>query len=71
MTRGRNPTETVEDVIVAAKKTSGPVFGAREVSEQLDIGRQRVMQRLGQLEAKKVVECKEVGQQKVWWINDR
>jgi hypothetical protein len=71
MTRGRNPRETLEDVTIAAKQISGPVFGAQELSQRLTVGQTRVLQRLAELEEKRILESKKISGTNVFWFNDR
>jgi predicted ArsR family transcriptional regulator len=68
MTRGRNPTETPEDVIRAAKKIDGPVFFASELSQHLEIGDMRIRQRLRELEDRGIIQHKTATQTKAWWF---
>jgi len=69
MTRGRNPKTTDKEILDACTDCGHLVFGSEDISERLDIGRQRVRERMAVLADDDILQCRTIGSSKVYWID--
>jgi predicted ArsR family transcriptional regulator len=66
--RGREETVSLDEIVEAAAETEGPFFGVSEVADKVEIGPERVRQRLRDLEEQGVLDHKRVGSGKGYYF---
>ena len=69
MPRVRDPVETRQDVIDAAKAVPGPAFGVAEVAARLDVGEESTRRKLHALADDGLVRYNEIAGGLVFWFN--
>jgi predicted transcriptional regulator len=67
MPRGREPTVSEGELLMAIKKIGEP-FGAGEVASHVDIDAPQVKNRLEPLIDGGIIEHKKIGGQNVYWV---
>lgn len=66
---GRPPEITDEEILIVFKSADDPVLTAREVAEELSMGRRGILSRLENLEEANRIKSKKVGARStVWWV---
>jgi predicted transcriptional regulator len=65
---GRKPQVPDEEILAVFERSDDPVLMAKEVAEELPIGRRAVYDRLRQLKTEGILESKKTGaRSSVWW----
>lgn len=66
---GRKPRVSDEELLAIFRDSDDPVLIAKEVAENVAIGRRAVYDRLGKLEEQGLLESKKLGgRTTVWWL---
>lgn len=69
MPRGRQPEMSDSDLINVFKSSDEHVLKAQEIAEKTPIDEKQVNNRLKKLAEDRILEYKDAGSGRVWWLN--
>lgn len=69
MPREYTPKTTDKEILDACTDCGHLVFGSGDIEPHVDIGRQRVRERMADLADEGVLQCRTIGDTKAYWID--